>query len=266
MQDCLDFSSDDVTRYGLNVFVAMSTRHFEFMLTDLGCTFTYDDRLRQIAREFVEEAFPAIGISTPYTNIERDSDDLELYLKTWRTAFDKLDSIGYAEEICNWIKKLRVEKLNNIHPRSDTGPPFWLLADWSMERWIAPSLDLADEKILKIKVAILQLLVYYSEWYPRLKKAIQDIDFDEWEEFAYEKQGGKNWMSIQLGFHNRFSMWIKIFNILSNEEIIIFSLWWYKSMQSYDKYFDPNTHIDLEQFALDLRKLGYISITDSKEE
>ena len=259
MKYCRDFSSNDVTNYGLSIFLIMSTKHFEPLATYLGCTFTFDDRLRQIAREFIEKAFPIIGISTPFKKAESDVDDIELYLQSWHTAFDKLDSIGYANEICNWIKKLRTEETNNIHARIRTDTPLWLLEDWSMERWIPPSLELPNAKTQQIKIYVLQLFVDNLEWQTRLKRLTEDIDFDEWEEFAYKRHRGETWMSLQMGSHRLLTMWIQIFETLTKQEVIIFGQWWDKSMQSYAKHFNPDTHADLAEFASDLRKLGYIS-------
>ena len=256
---CLELSNRDIiTPLGLPVFIAMSTRHFELLFNFMGCNFDFDSRLKRISQDFVENALPAVGISTPLKQVSKDIEDIDLYLSTWRTTFEKLDAIGYGEYICNWIQKLRVEKENKLHIRLASGAPLWLLRDWSMDSWQEGTLNLSNEKIQQIKLITLQTIVKKLEWQDRLNKTTQDVDFDIWEEFVYKKQGGEVWMLNQIAFHRRFSMWVSIFDMLTEQELTILSQWLESEIQSYVGFVDTYNDVDLIAFSNDLRELGYL--------
>lgn len=252
MIPCKLFSVNDLIEYGLPPFLVMSTRYFERFSVELGFTGFYKEKAKPIARDYSTMALRSLTLNLPQEP-RNDVYDEPSLLTAWESVFDRLAAIGYAEDVCQWIMKLKRE-----HSEFELRFAFneWIeqLVEWAMGTKTFPPLNLPPEKIQDLKILILQDRLKEVDLYFKFLRIERSNEFDdEWETYIYKERGKGDWMKIHANIHLRLTTWASIFQLLSDQEIVALNQWGYdlvKKKYSLNEQYSLQKNFSLIEFAM----------------
>jgi hypothetical protein len=220
-----DFSHTQIVTYGINLFLIMSTDYFFYMSNEIEMlrNIPETDDILRIARQFCENALPAIGVSIPDQKVDENYYNQEKLLDKWNDLFSNLAAMGYAEPIERWLDHLMLIK-NHFIPIWGVSEIPYLLSDWDTNSSI-PNLETVPELTgLRIKIAALNYFRKYSQLCCKLSVLI-DHDKEPWSRYVMKSLSTTSWMQNTMNNHYNLAMWVEIFNLVDDTRLSELDKW-----------------------------------------
>jgi hypothetical protein len=248
MKNYDEYTHSDIISYGLNTFLVMSTDYFTYLKAeiDLLSEIDFTDELKSYARQFCEIAMPSIGQSTPSRQVPENYFDDASFFEAWRTLFIHLEKMGYAKVFLHWFNHLMIIR-EHFAPRLRS---WWtdILLYWHKFKQIDSGPNLPQLTSQQITILLLHERVRNFEWCCKPRLWIES-DKDIWSIYILKSSR----MSVTIRNHGLLKMWVEIFKLLNNDELIELDGW---GKAVLDKL-NEDEYFSLIQLAQDLKTYGY---------
>lgn len=256
MNDCQQPSRRELIE-AIRIFGQISSKHFKVLINETGFPKAeYNDSIRNILRDFLEKAFPSIGVSTPKRSVSHQFFDPDTLMTAWEATHILLQDISADLVICNWVKQVRGEYLKYSQRENSTAWNF-LLYEWSLDPSRFPLLPIELDKIQEIRILALKQRSQEYDLHFRMPKIQNQIDMDAWETFLVDKLKTGESISRRIYLHRWILRWVNTFKLLDEDEIIEFDNWGHeiiKQRYNHDHYFI------LMKLKSDLEEDGYFRL------
>jgi len=251
MKNYNEYSYDDIISYGIDTFLIMSTYYFPYLKDeiDLLSEINFTDELQSHARQFCEIAMPSIGQSTPNHQVSEDHFDKSSLMKAWEDIFIYLEKIGYDKIILTWFNHLMTIKLYFAARFWESSWTQFFLV-WHKIKEIETGPKLPHDINQQIKILLLQEEVRRFEWCCKPRLWLESEE-DRWSRYVMKSA----WMSVVIRRHRLLKMWVELFKILKDDDIIEIERW----EKSVFELFDITEHLSLPQLKQDLKQYGYLA-------
>lgn len=237
---------DDDSFFWQSLFEALSSDHFDSFSWHLGFPFNITDDIRLYAKDCAIIGSNCIGIKTPenssipITDLPKENVDIfiaQLYQKT----FLKFESLNHGIPLYEW-GKAQIHKKNQYDrtigfPSSLDG----LLLKWAdndftdMLIYFIP-LNLPYNLIQELKMIILKHQLRISSLSVKINRLEISMEhhigsYKAWEVHLFCVRRVGTWVNNQVRLNLQIQQWQEVFNLLSNEQLIILEEWCYKNME-----------------------------------
>jgi len=250
MKNYDEYSYDDIISYALNTFLVMSTDYFTYLISEIDLLeqINFTDELKSYARQFCEIAMPSIGQSTPNRKVSDDYFNKKELFEAWEYLFSYLRKSEYSKTILNWFNYLmRVEAY--FAPKLTFSPWMDILLNWNKLKQIDKGPNLSQLINQQITILLLQERVRKFEWCCKPRLWLES-DKDMWS--RYVMKSASMWRVIT--HYGLLKMWIEIFKILKEEDLIELDKW---GQYVFEKL-NITDYFSLPQLKQDLKNHGYL--------